>query len=242
MVTDRQPDGLDGFGQGARRAVAMAAIEARDLGAARVGTEHLLLGLLAHAEGAAARLLGTSGVTLAAARRKVSEAVGQRVAVDAEPGRGRRPGEGVERSARADRAIGRAFRFAHDHKAREVRTEHLLLGVLDVEGTAGQVLRGLGVDLEALRSTVEASRSAGAEPRAAATDAGSGAEDDVAIGAVPDSRAGPYVPPASCPACTNPLEDALRFTVLTATDAEDRKRDVIVVSCRACGAAIGIAR
>ena len=56
-MAERPPDGLEGFGQGARRAVAMAAIEARDLGAARVGTEHLLLGLLAHADGAAAKLL-----------------------------------------------------------------------------------------------------------------------------------------------------------------------------------------
>lgn len=236
MANDRQPDGLEGFGQGARRAVAMAAIEARELGAVRVGTEHLLLGLLAHAEGAAARLLGSSGVTLASARRKVGEAVGQRVATDAEVARTRRPGDALERSARADRAIGRAFRFSHDQKAPEVRTEHLLLGVLDVEGTAGQVLRGLGVDLEALRSTVEVTKG-GAEAAPAAD-----VVDDVAIGAVPSSRSGPYVPPPSCPSCTNPLEDALRFTVLTATDAEQRKRDVIVVSCQACGAAIGVAR
>ena len=235
-MADRPPDGLEGFGQGARRAVALAAIEARELGSVRVGTEHLLLGLLAHAEGAAARLLGSAGVTLSGARRKVAEAVGQRQPTDAEVARARRPGDAVERSARADRAIGRAFRFSHDAKSREVRTEHLLLGVLDVEGTAGQVLRGLGVDLEALRATVEANRTT---PADTGTDE---ADDDVAVGAVPSSRLGPYVPPASCAACSNPLEGALQFTVLTATDAEDRKRDVIVVSCRACGAAVGIAR
>lgn len=233
MASERPPDGLEGFGQGARRAVAMAAIEARDLGAGRVGTEHLLLGLLAHAEGAAAKLLGASGVTLASARRKVSEAVGQRQPADADAARGRRPGDALERSARADRAIGRAFRFAHDAKSPEVRTEHLLLGLLDVEGTAGQVLRGLGVDLDALRTTVESARAS----EGAAADAG-----DVAVAAVPESRTGPYVPPPSCPSCSNPLEGALQFTVLTATDGEARKRDVIVVSCRACGAAVGVAR
>lgn len=232
-MAERPPDGLEGFGQGARRAVAMAAIEARDLGAARVGTEHLLLGLLAHTDGAAAKLLGASGVTLASARRKVSEAVGQRQASDADAARGRRPGDALERSARADRAIGRAFRFAHDAKSREVRTEHLLLGVLDVEGTAGQVLRGLGVDLEVLRAAGSGG-TVGEDSMAHA--------DDVAVGAVPESRTGPYVPPASCASCSNPLEDAIQFTVLTATDAEQRKRDVIVVSCRACGAAVGIAR
>lgn len=232
-MAERPPDGLEGFGQGARRAVAMAAIEARDLGAVRVGTEHLLLGLLAHADGAAAKLLGASGVTLSSARRKVSEAVGQRQPSDADAARVRRPGDALERSARADRAIGRAFRFAHDAKSREVRTEHLLLGVLDVEGTAGQVLRGLGVDLEVLR----AAGSGGTVGEDSL-----GHADDVAVGAVPDSRTGPYVPPPSCGACSNPLEDAIQFTVLTATDAEQRKRDVIVVSCRACGAAVGIAR
>src|SRR4051812_36988051 len=162
-------DGLDGFGQGARRAVAMAALEARELGAARLGTEHLLLGLLAHAEGAAARLLGESGVTLAGARRKVAEASGGRLDEVVEAKAGGRGTAGLVRSARAERAIGRAFRFSHEQRSREVRTEHLLLGVLDVEGTAGQVLRGLGVDLDALRAKVEvpasgAAAGADAEP------------------------------------------------------------------------------
>jgi ATP-dependent Clp protease ATP-binding subunit ClpA len=229
-------DGLEGFGQGARRAVAMAALEARDLGAVRLGTEHLLLGLLAHAEGGAARLLGESGVTLAGARRKAAEASGAgrlEEAIEARSGRGT---PGLARSARAERAIGRAFRFSHEQKSREVRTEHLLLGVLDVEGTAGQVLRGLGVDLDGLRAKLEAPSTA----PPSADDAV--AADDVAVGAVPDSRKGPYVPPASCASCSNPLDGSLQFSVLTATDAEDRKRDVIVVSCRACGAAVGIAR
>lgn len=240
-MTERAPDGLEGFGQGARRAVAMAAIEARDLGAARVGTEHLLLGLLAHAEGAAAKLLGRSGVNLPSARRKVAEAVGQRQPSDADAARVRRPGDALERSARADRAIGRAFRFSHDAKAREVRTEHLLLGVLDVEGTAGQVLRGLGVDLDALRTTVESSRPS-ADPAGGVVAGSEEPDDDVAVGAVPDSRSGPYVPPPSCASCSNPLDGALQFAVLTATDGDQRKRDVIVVSCRGCGTAVGVAR
>jgi ATP-dependent Clp protease ATP-binding subunit ClpA len=234
-------DGLEGFGQGARRAVAMAALEARELGSNRLGTEHLLLGLLAHAEGSAARLLGASGVTLAGARRKVVEASGSRPAVEAEATSGRgRAVDGVVRSPRAERAIGRAFRFSHEQRSHEVRTEHLLLAVLDVEGTAGQVLRGLGVDLDRLRVSLEAPA---ADPSsidgAGASEAG---DDDVAVGAVPSSRKGPYVPPASCASCSNPLEGSVQFTVLTASDAEDRTRDVIVVSCRACGAAVGIAR
>jgi hypothetical protein len=174
-------------------------------------------------------------VTLAAARRKVAEAVGQRPPPEGKP-RGR--GDALERSARAERAIGRAFRFSHEQRSREVRTEHLLLGVLDVEGTAGQVLRGLAVDLDALRVKLEAPpRRTEAAPVPEHDEPG-----DVAVGAVPSSRTAPFVPPVSCAACSNPLEGSLSFQVLTATDEEQRKRDVIVVSCRACGAAVGIAR
>jgi hypothetical protein len=235
-------DGLEGFGQGARRAMAMAALEARELGSTRLGTEHLLLGLLAHTEGGAARLLGSSGVTLAAARRKAAEASGAHRLEEAlgEARAGGRSAPGPVRSARAERAIGRAFRFAHEHRSQEVRTEHLLLGVLDVEGTAGQVLRGLGVDLDALRSSIE--RPAGGGGAAAPEPETVADDDDVAVGAVPSSRKGPYVPPASCASCSNPLDGSLHFSVLTALDAEQRKRDVIVVSCKACGAAVGIAR
>jgi ATP-dependent Clp protease ATP-binding subunit ClpA len=239
-MAERTPDGMEGFGQGARRAVAMAAIEARELGSTRLGTEHLLLGLLAHAEGGAARLLGSAGVTLSGARRKVAEAVGQRSAGDERPPeRGRRPVDGFERSPRAERAMGRAYRFSHEARAREVRSEHLLLGVLDVEGTAGQVLRGLGIDLDALRATVESALLTEGPTAGHGADA---VDDDVAVGEVPASRTPAFVPPASCASCSNPLEGSLSFQVLTATDDEQRRRDVIVVSCRACGAAVGLAR
>lgn len=215
--------GIEGFGPGARLAVALASAEARNLGSTRLGTEHLLLGLLAHRDGGAAQALGVAGVTLAAGRRKVAEAVGQRPPVD----------DALERSPRTERAIGRAFRFAQESRSKEVRTEHLLLGVLDVEGTAGQVLRGLGTDIERLRSSLESPRaddaSDGGEGYA---DDGSGASSGKAIGNLA----------VTCAACAAPLADALAFRILTASDDDGRKRDVIVVSCRACGSAIGVAR
>ena len=54
------------------------------------------------------------------------------------------------RSERAARALGRSVRFSHAARASSVGTEHVLLGVLDVEGTAGQVLLWLGADVERL--------------------------------------------------------------------------------------------
>ena len=58
-------------------------IEARALDHIRVGTEHLLLGLLADDAGDAAEVLRAAGANLTAARHKVVEAV---EAVEAETG------------------------------------------------------------------------------------------------------------------------------------------------------------
>ena len=69
------PAELRGFDEVATRAVASAAREARELGHDRVGTEHLLLGLLTTGS-ETSTTLADAGVTLAAARTKVSEAVG----------------------------------------------------------------------------------------------------------------------------------------------------------------------
>ena len=216
--------GIEGFGPAARRAIKAAGEVAAELGTSRVGTEHLLLGVLAVGSCAGAARLREAGAGRSAVLRKVGETSMGSAADPAAP---------ATRSPRAERALNRAHRFAHDRRSPEARSEHLLLGILDVEGTAGQVLRGLGADLDVLRAAGSGA-TVGEDSMALA--------DDVAVGAVPDSRSGPYVPPPSCTACSNPLEDAIQFTVLTATDSEQRKRDVIVVSCRACGAAVGIAR
>jgi ATP-dependent Clp protease ATP-binding subunit ClpA len=131
-----QPRDLDAE---ARRTLELAVHEAVELGHDRIGTEHLLLGLLAKAGNRAARALADAGVTVAAARHEVVEAPGPK----ARPTR--RTG-GRARSPRASRALNRAVRFSHAGRSELVTSEHVLLGVLDVEGTAGQVLRRLGVD------------------------------------------------------------------------------------------------
>src|SRR5690606_5133535 len=101
----------------------------RSLGHDRVGTEHVLLGLLTDAD--VGRLLRDAGVTEGAASRKVTEAV---------PTGGPPHAGALPRSPRCDRALGRAARFARDAHADRIGCTHLLLAVLDVEGTAGQVL------------------------------------------------------------------------------------------------------
>lgn len=211
MTTDSALDELDGFTIGARRALSLAEREARTLGHERVGTEHLLLGLLTEEDGAAANALLDAGVGATAVRRKVQEAVGSG-----------RPGQTEPRpSPRARRAIGRAPRFARDAGSATVGSQHLLLAVLDVEGTAGQVLRGLGVDVEHLRTAL------GTPPAAAA-------EASVAP-AAPETEA---AEPPRCASCGAPLDGGINATVVTAS-GHGEAMDAVLLSCPVCGTVLG---
>jgi ATP-dependent Clp protease ATP-binding subunit ClpA len=198
---------VGGLGDEAREAVARAEDEARELGLERVGTEHLLLGILG-GQSTAGRALSAAGATMAAARHKAAETAG---------GGRSAPTDGpVEPTPRAARAIGRSHRFSHHDRAEAVGADHLLLGVLDVEGNAGQVLRGIGVDVAALRESLTAP-AAEARPTARATDL------------------------AACPRCGVDV-DELTFRIVRATDADGRGGDAVVFSCRACGVVLGVTR
>jgi ATP-dependent Clp protease ATP-binding subunit ClpA len=200
----------EGLGEEARAAVARAEAVARELGQERVGTEHLLLGLLA-ADSVASRALVAAGATRAAARHKVAETVAgsavRRVEGDLEP------------TPRAGRAIGRAHRFSHHDKAEAVGADHLLLGVLDVEGTAGQILRGIGVDVGALRSSIVTAEQLAAESTVEPAEAGA----------------------ATCPRCEADVA-ALTFRIVPATDAGGRSGEAVVFSCSSCGVVLGVSR
>jgi ATP-dependent Clp protease ATP-binding subunit ClpC len=179
------------------------------LGHQHVGTEHLLLGLLVAGQGPAAAALQEAGATPSAIRRKVTEAVGPGV-----PG-----SEPSSMSARASRAIGRAPRFAQQHHADEVGSDHLLLAVLDVEGTAGQVLRGLGVDVDHLRAKL-----------------GPGETRPVDVESEPSPVAAPTVP-LNCPSCGAQVDELTATRVPLTGDASG---DVVVLSCSTCGVVLGV--
>ena len=206
-----EPQELRGFAPDARRAVTLAEVEACGLGHDRVGTEHLLLGLLATEGSGAARVLSDAGVNIAAARHKVSEAVGNTVG---DTNRVARP---LPRTARAARALGRSVRFSHARHADAVASEHVLLGVLDVEGNAGQVLRGLGFDVDRLRASLDA-------------------VDFPSSAAEADNET--QVMPVRCPSCAAPLDDVVYRDVWASGDAGPR--EVTVYSCGACGALLGL--
>jgi ATP-dependent Clp protease ATP-binding subunit ClpA len=129
--------------------------------------------------------------------------------------------EPPEFTARARRALERASRFSLQRLDDHVEVEHILLGVLDVEGQACQVLRRLGVDVPGLRRTVESidNGEAGVETW----------HTSQTVGASP-----------KCPWCNEALAAVLNHRVLIATDVSGTHRDMVVAFCSSCGATLGV--
>lgn len=218
---------LESYSGQARRAVSLATAESRRLNHPHVGTEHLLLGLLADEHASTAHTLRDAGATLNAARHKVMEVAG---AGTDEPPLGELPF-----TPRAQRALERAGRFCRQAREPEVRTEHLLLGVLDVEGLACQVLRGLDVDLGRLQDALVDRPS---EPAST-----SGPDTPEPAAAQPSAEEGPAaatLPQPRCPACSAKLVDTLAVARTAARhDDGGATTQVRVVYCAACATALG---
>lgn len=134
------------FSSRARQAVVLAQEESRRLGHSKVGTEHLLLGLLAEGEGVAAQVLAGAGITLDAARVGVEELAG----------RGQNAPSGhIPFTPRAKKVLELALREALHLKHDFIGTEHLLLGLLrEGEGRGVQVVVAAGGQLDQLRDSV----------------------------------------------------------------------------------------
>jgi hypothetical protein len=156
-------------------------------------------------------MLGKSGATLSAARHLVREAM--------PPTPGGNFSPPLPSTPRGDRALGRAVRLSHQHRASAVTSEHLLWGVLDVEGTAGQVLRRLGVDVDRLRTAIEIRQSAPTAPL------------DQPVPA-PGAR-------LSCPSCGADLNGSLVYQAAEAA-GEHGPRQVIAFSCSSCAHLLGV--
>jgi ATP-dependent Clp protease ATP-binding subunit ClpC len=202
---------LDDLAPDARQAVAAAESEAIAMGYDRVGTEHLLLGLLSGETTGAATLLSEAGATLSAARHKVREAMPPATDGEFSPP--------LPSTPRGERALGRAVRLSHQQRANAVTSEHLLWGVLDVEGTAGQVLRRLGLDVDRLRTALEI--------------------PDATPAATPDEPVLEHRAPLSCLSCDADLNRSLAYQAVEAA-GEHGRREVIAFACNVCGRVLGV--
>ena len=136
------------FSDRARRAVVRAQEEARLLNHDYIGTEHMLLGLLAERGSAAARALDSLNVTLEAAREQVREIVGEGSQDQGQRGH-------IPFTPRAKKVLELSLREALNLRSEIIGTEHLLLGLIDEgDGVGAQILDRLGAPAETVRERV----------------------------------------------------------------------------------------
>jgi len=128
------------FSGNARQAVVLAQEECRRLNHRRIGTEHVLLGLLAMPESTAGRALRRLGVTQELARGDVEEIVG----------RGdRAPSGHVPFTPRAKKVLELSLREALRLNDRYIGSGHILMALVrEGQGVAAQVLRRHVPDLD----------------------------------------------------------------------------------------------
>lgn len=164
----------------ARQVVVLAQDEARQLCHHYIGTEHLLLGLLAESRGPAAQLLNERGLRADDLRRRIlliisgkgldPEALATlgidldevRRATEAAfgPGAldttGRKPPTGhIPFTPRAKKVLELSLREAERLQHESIGTGHILLGlILEGKGVAAKVLADVGCDLDGLRDDI----------------------------------------------------------------------------------------
>jgi ATP-dependent Clp protease ATP-binding subunit ClpA len=173
------------FTRDARQVVERAQDEARELHSGRIGTEHLLLALLAQESSTSSAVLARHGLTHRAVRESVRARIGSgdldadaltalgidldavRGTVEASFGPGaldaptprRRTGFGghIPFSPRAKKVLELSLRESLALKQRTITDGHITLGLLrDGDGLAMDVLTGLGADPVAVRRDVQA--------------------------------------------------------------------------------------
>jgi hypothetical protein len=148
------PDRFDKFTERARRALTLAQAEAVRLNHNYIGTEHLLLGLLAEGTGLGTIVLTSMGLDPSQVRAAVERIV--------QPGHRQTDGE-IGLTPRAKKVIDLAVEEARRLNHHYIGQEHLLIGLVrEGESIAYGVLTAMGVTLERVRVTVTGVLASGA--------------------------------------------------------------------------------
>ena len=138
---------LSTFTPGARWTLELARQEAPRLNHGFVGTEHVLLGLLALEDGVVPNVLKKMGVDREGVRRQIENWVST-FPPSKMPGR-------VPYTPRVKKSLYFAAREAKVSQNAPVGAEHILLGlVLEGDGVAGRVLRDFGLSPETTREEI----------------------------------------------------------------------------------------
>lgn len=134
------------FTEKAIKSIMLAEKESRRLGHNFVGTEQILLGLIAEGTGVAAQVLKLKGVNFAYTRTEVEKIIGR--------GSGFVPPE-IPFTPHAKRVLELSLEEAKALKHSYISTGHLLLGSIKLEeGVAVRVLENLGINLQNLKEQV----------------------------------------------------------------------------------------
>lgn len=129
---------MENFTDKAKQAIILAQEEARRLGHNFVGTESILLGIIAEEKGVAANLLKSLGITLKDARLELEKSIGR--------GSGSFVGE-APLTHRASRVIELSYNEASQLNQDYVDTQHLLLALIrEGEGVSLRILQNLGIN------------------------------------------------------------------------------------------------
>lgn len=151
------------FTEAARRVTVLASEEARMQLHNFIGTEHLLLAMLAGDDSIARRALEACGMTLEVARAKVEEIVGHGQ---------QSPSGHIPFTPRAKKVLELALQQSLQINSSVIGPEHILLGLIrEGEGVGSQVLLKCGVpNLQVLRGKVfeQIARDGGSDDRAEA--------------------------------------------------------------------------
>jgi ATP-dependent Clp protease ATP-binding subunit ClpA len=158
------------FTDQARRVVNLAQEEARMFRHNRIGTEHILLGLIQVDDGIAAASLEALGISRSAVREQVEEIIGT----------GRwAPPVNIPYAPQAKRVLDMSLREALALGHHTIGTEHILLGLIrEGESPAARVLASLGAELNLVRQQVlellqdTPDEEPGSAPRSVPADAG----------------------------------------------------------------------
>jgi Uma2 family endonuclease len=137
------------FTQAAKQSLALAQEESRLIGHKVIGTEQILLGLIAEGTGLAAQVLKSRGVYLKNARSEVERILGGGSAVGEKE---------IPFSPTAKESLKLSKEATLELGHRDIDTGHLLLGLIHQgrqgEGVAVWILRNLKVDLEKLEQQI----------------------------------------------------------------------------------------